>query len=141
MAASDALTDLATRARAAEDRVAAAQKQARAQLQTEVDQARSTAQQTANGLQAQTAASAADVSQWWHDLQQNWSGHVAQVRQSVQTKAADVDAKMLKRRADSAEGDAVAAVEFAEAALEEAEYAVLNATLARADADASQASR
>jgi hypothetical protein len=46
-----------------------------------------------------------------------------------------VDAKKAERRADSAE-DAVAAVNFAGAALEEAEYAVLYATLARMDADA-----
>ena len=47
-----------------------------------------------------------------------------------------MDAKKVRHRADAAEDDAVAAVAFAEAALEEAEYAVLTATLARMDADA-----
>jgi hypothetical protein len=47
-----------------------------------------------------------------------------------------MDAKKARHRANVAEDDAVAAVAFAEAALEEAEYAVLNATLARMDADA-----
>ena len=47
-----------------------------------------------------------------------------------------MDAKKVRHRADAAEDDAVDAVAFADAALEEAEYAVLNATLARMDADA-----
>ena len=40
-----------------------------------------------------------------------------------------------RRRADHAEADAIAAVDFASAALEEAEYAVLDARLARMEAD------
>jgi hypothetical protein len=42
----------------------------------------------------------------------------------------------VRHRADAAEDDAVVAVAYAEAVLEKAEYAVLNATLARMDADA-----
>ena len=40
-----------------------------------------------------------------------------------------------QKRAANAEDDAAFAVEFASAAIEEAEYAVLNATLVRAESD------
>ena len=97
---------------------------------------RDAAQQKADQLQAQTAKAAAGASQWWSDVQSTWSGHVARIREDVEGKKAEMDVKKARHRANVAEDDAVAAVAFAEAALEEAEYAVLNATLARMDADA-----
>jgi hypothetical protein len=51
-------------------------------------------------------------------------------------KKAEHDLASAQRDADWAESDAVNAVDFALAAAEEAEYAVLDAALARANADA-----
>jgi len=136
VAASDDLMELAQRAKVAEDRVAAAKSQARSDVEQEVVRVRDAAQRKADQLQAQTARAAAGASQWWTDVQRSWSGHVAQVREDIGDKKAKMDAKMARRHADTAEDDAVVAVAFAESALEEAEYAVLNATLARMDADA-----
>jgi hypothetical protein len=138
MAASDALTKLAARAKAAEDQVTAARKQARSDVQKQVATARDNAQRTADDLQAESNAAAVGVSQWWTEVQGNWSTHVANVRHDVETRKAERDSRKLQHRADVAESDAVAAVAFAEAALEEAQYAVLDATLARMDADAEQ---
>ena len=92
---------------------------------------RDAAQQKAGQIQAQTATAAAGASQWWSDVQRTWSGHVARIREDIGGKKAEMDVKMAQRRAD-----AVVAVAFAESALEEAEHTVLNATLARMDADA-----
>ncbi len=138
MAASDTLSHLADRAKIAEDRVAAAQTQARSQLQAQVAEARKNAQRTADSLQKQTAKGAASASRMWTDVQQTWSSHVAKVRQDLESRSADREVKALRRKADDAENDAVAAVIFAEAALEEAEYAILDATLARMDAEAAE---
>jgi hypothetical protein len=135
MTASDALSELAERARVAEDRVTAAMTQARSDVQKQVDKARKSAQKKADSLQGQTAKGTAAVSQWWTDVHTTWSSHVAQVRHDVEDKRTERDTKKLQRRADAAEGDAVAAVAFAEAALEEAEYAVLDAALARMELD------
>jgi hypothetical protein len=140
MAASDALSELAVRAKTAEDHVKAARKQARSDVQKQVATARENARRTADDLQTESAATAAGVSQWWTEVQQNWSMHVANVRRDVETRKAERDSRKLQHRADTAESDAVAAVAFAEAALEEAEYAVLDATLARMDAEAEQPS-
>ena len=134
MAASDDLMALAQRAKVAEDRVAAAKTQSRSDVEKAAAAVRDAAQQKADQLQAQTATAAAGASQWWSDVQRTWSGHVARVREDLETKKADRDAKKAKRRADEAEDDAVIAVAFADAALEEAEYAVLTARLARLDA-------
>jgi hypothetical protein len=136
VAASDDLMELAQRARLAEDRVAAARSQARSDVEQEVARVRDAAQRKPDQLQAQTATAAAGTSQWWSDVQRMWSGHVARIREDIGGKKAEMDAKVARRRGDVAEDDAVAAVAFAESALEEAEYAVLSATLARMDADA-----
>ena len=136
MAASDNLKELAQRAKVAEDRVAAAKSQARSDVEREAARVRDAAQQKADQLQTQTATAAAGASQRWSDVQRTWSGHVARIREDVEGKKAEMDAKKVRHRADAAEDDAVDAVAFADAALEEAEYAVLNATLARMDADA-----
>ena len=136
MAASDNLTELAQRAKVAEDRVAKAKSQKRSDVERETARVRDAAQQKADQLQAQTAKAATGASQWWSDVQSTWSGHVARIREDVEGKKAEMDVKKVQHRADTAEDDAVAAVAFAEAALEEAEYAVLTATLARMDADA-----
>jgi hypothetical protein len=128
--------ELAQRAKVAEDRVATAKSQTRSDVEREAARVRDAAQQKADQLQAQTAKAAAGASQWWSDVQSTWSGHVARIREDVEGKKAEIDVKKVRHRADAAEDDAVAAVAFAEAALEEAEYAVLNATLARMDADA-----
>jgi len=138
MAASDTLSHLANRAKSAEDRVAAAQTQARSQLQTQVTEARRNAERAAEGLQKQTAKGAASASRLWIDVQQTWSSHVAQIRQEMESRSAEREVKAVRRRADKAEDDAVAAVIFAEAALEEAEYAILDATLARMDAESAE---
>ena len=135
MAASDDLTTLAQRAKVAEDRVAAARTQTRADLEKQAAKVRDGAQRKADGLQAQTASAAAGASQWWSDVQTSWSGHVARVRQDIEDKKADKDVKRAQHRAEAAEDDAVTAVAFADAALEEAEYAVLNAALSRMDSD------
>jgi hypothetical protein len=136
MASSDDLTKLAQRAKVAEDRVAAAKSQARSDVEREAARVRDAAQKKADQLQTQTATAAAGASQRWSDVQRTWSGHVARIREDVEGKKAEMDAKKVRHRADAAEDDAVVAVAYAEAALEEAEYAVLNATLARMDADA-----
>ncbi|HZN72680.1 MAG TPA: hypothetical protein VFC00_13510 [Micromonosporaceae bacterium] len=140
MAASDALAELAARARNAEDRAVAAKNQARSDVEVQVAKARDSARRTADRLLAGTATAAAQTSRWWTDLQQDWSSHVSKVRHEVEGKKAERDNQKLRHRAEVAESDAVAAVAFAEAALEEAEYAVLDATLARMDANAAGAS-
>ena len=135
MALSDELTKLAARAKEAEERVAAATSQARAQLEQDVKGAGEAAQAQAARLQEAAEADKENISERWAGMQKGWSDHVAGIRRNVDAKRAELESKAAERDADIAENDATVAVRFALAAVEEAEYAALYATLARMDAD------
>ncbi|MFI6359838.1 hypothetical protein ACIBJF_46420 [Streptomyces sp. NPDC050743] len=135
MALSDTLTILAERAKAAEDHASQAATQSREQLQAEVERAREDAQAQAAKLQESARGAEAKISQWWAEMQQNWRDHTAKVSSDIEARKREHDTARAARQADRAEADAVAAVEFALAAIEEAEYTVLDARLARMEAD------
>jgi hypothetical protein len=135
MAVSDQLSRLAARAKDLEDRAAAASGKAKADLEHDVAVARETAQQTADTLRETAESGKGEVSSWWDGVQRSWNEHLAAVRKSVDEKRAAHDRASAERAADQAEDDAAFAIDYAYAAIEEAEYTVLDATLARMDAD------
>jgi hypothetical protein len=75
------------------------------------------------------------ISRWWKGVQASWNEHVATIRQNIDERRSEHDLNAAQRAADNAEDDAAFAVDYAYAAIEEAEYAVLDATLARMNAD------
>ena len=135
MALSDELRRLADRAEEAEKHVAAASDKAKAEIEEDRDRSREVAEQQAEQLREAVDAGRGKISDWWHDVQRNWNEVVAQVRQSLEGKKGEIDLDRAKRRADNAEADAGIAIDFAYAAIGEAEYAVLDAHLARMEAD------
>jgi hypothetical protein len=135
MAVSDQLTRLAARAKKAEDRAAAAQGKARADLERDVENARKSAQAQADKLRATAEAKKGKLSVWWNDVQRSWDEHIERIRTDIENRRAEHDLDRAQTRADNAEDDAEFAVDYAYAAIEEAEYAVLDASLARIEAD------
>jgi hypothetical protein len=135
MTLSDELTKLAARAKEAETRTAAAHDDARADLEREVESARAAAQGQAEKLRQGAEEGKAKVSGWWTDVQKSWNAHVARVREDVESKKEEHDVHMAQVRADDAEGYASFAVDLAYSAVVEAEYASLDAVLARKEAD------
>ena len=135
MAASDQLSKLAARAKEAEDQAAAARAQATTELQQAVESSRASAQEQADNLRKTADANKGKISGWWHEVQNAWTGHIAKVREGIDTKKAEHDVGRAEKRADLAEDDATFAVAYAYAAIEEAQYAVLDAELARRQAD------
>ena len=135
MNASDQLAKLSERASQAEDRTAAAQNEAKADVERSADMARAKAQEHADELHAAANDAEAHVSDSWNQMQQRWSEHVAKIRQTVDAKKRDLDATRAADRADGAEADALFAIDYAYATIEEAEYAVLDAISARMDAE------
>ena len=135
MALSDQLTELAARAKEAEDRAAAARDKSKDGLQADVETARASAQERAKKLRESADANKNKLSVWWYDLQRTWNEHVAKIRDDIEGKRAEHDVDRAERRAEHRADDAEFAVEFAYAAIEEAEYAVLDAELARMEAD------
>jgi len=135
MALSDQLSDLAVRAKEAGDRAAAAQSKAKADLQQEVQQARDAAQARADALRASAEAHKGKISAWWDGVGRAWHDHVAAIRRNVRDKQTAHDLKSAQRAADRADGDAAYAIDYARAAIAEAEYAVLDAVLAHQEVD------
>jgi hypothetical protein len=131
----DELTKLATRAKEAETRAAAARAKSRADLEQEVGSARATAQARADRLRETAEERKGSISAWWTDVQKSWDEHVAEVRGHLETKKEQHDVRVAQRRTETAEADAEFAIDFAYSAVVEAEYAVLDAALARKEAD------
>jgi hypothetical protein len=135
MALSDQLTALSARAKEAEDRAAAAQTKAKAELEKDVKTARDSSKARADQLSKTVENQKGKLSAWWTRLQRSWDEHIAELRQNIDDRRASNNLEAAQREADSAEEDASFAVEYAYAAIEEAEYAVLDARLARINAD------
>ena len=135
MAASDDLKKLADRAKAAEDHAAVAKTQARAELQKTVADVRASAEAGATKFQTQTQAAGQQVSDSWNDVQRSWTAHINKARKDMDHGKAKFDASNAASEADWAEWNAQLTIDYAYSAIEEAEYAVLDAILARRDAD------
>jgi hypothetical protein len=135
MALSDQLMKLAGRAKEAEDRAAAAQEKAKADVEQDVETSRAVAQQQAQQLREAADAGRGKISDWWNDAQRTWNEHVAKVQENIESKKAEIDRDRAQANADAAEADAAFAIEYAYAAIGEAEYAVLDAVLTRKQAD------
>jgi hypothetical protein len=135
MALSDELTKLAARAKQAEDRAAAAQREARTQLEQDVQQAHDDINKRVDQLREAAEANRGKLAKWWMEVQRSWNEMIKDVRRELDKAKHDHDVKHAKTRAESAEEDAEFAITYAYWAIEEAEYAVLDATLARMDAD------
>lgn len=135
MALSDQLAKLSQRAKEAEEHAAAARDKTKADVENDRKMARATAQAQADRLHESADANRARISAWWHDVQRSWSQHVAAVKEDLTDRRAEHDLDRANKRAENAEGDAAFAIDYAVAAIDEAEYAVLDASLARMEAN------
>jgi flagellar biosynthesis chaperone FliJ len=130
------LSELSDRAKKAEDVVAAAQSKNRAELERQRDRLESTIKQGRAAAEAAATTTQNKVLSWWDETRSAVDGQFASLRDKADEHRAARDLKQAQRRADDAEQDAADAVEFAVNVLVQAEYAVVDAALARADADA-----
>jgi hypothetical protein len=135
MAFSDQLSKLAARTKELEDRATAARQQARVDLQHDVDAAREASRANAEALGKAFDEGEAEISAWWTDVGRSWDEHLARVRERVDTKKKQHDLKAAQRDADEATAYASYLIDYTYAAVEEAEYAVLDAVLAQREAD------
>lgn len=135
MSLSDALSTMSAQAKEAEDEFRAAQSAQRAKVEEQITRARTSAGQSRDALRSRSGEAKTEVSSWWRDLQQQWEAQVQKIRANVMEKREEVDGRFAAKRADIAEADAEFAIAIAKSAIEEAEYAALEAVLARAKAN------
>jgi hypothetical protein len=140
MALSDQLSRLAARAKEAEDRVAAAKALAKDRLEQDVQHARESTQLGIEKLRTETGETASRAQAWGDDVQRSWREHLTQVHQRMEAHKARHQAKVAERDAQDAADYAEFTIDIAYSAIEEAEYAVLDAVLAGMDADTAEAS-
>jgi len=93
MDASQKLAKLSERTKEAEDHASAARNQAKADVERSADEARAKAEAHAEELQRSATATGAHISASWNDLQKSWGNHMAQVRQSIDDKKDQRDAR------------------------------------------------
>jgi uncharacterized protein YicC (UPF0701 family) len=136
---SEQLEDLSKRAKQAEDHSAAAQTEARAEVQTRIDQLKSDAATRTTEIKAATASTKATAAKRWAALQGHVQEQVNGFNADMAAIKAEAKADQAVAKAEFAEDNAAGAIDFALAAIDNAEWAVLDAIAARADADAATA--
>ena len=141
VSASEQLDKLADRAKQSEANIENAKQEGQAELKARVQQARESSEKHAAELKSGASGAKAKASKWWTDVQDDWNKHIDKVRKDVDNRKEEHDAERAEHHAEHREDDAEAAVAFAYAAFEEAEYAVLDAILAREEADELAAAR
>jgi hypothetical protein len=127
---------ISDKAKAATGELRAAGQQTRDQLAAEAAIARDKATAAADQFRAKADGARDKASSQWHDIRGKWQAHVAQVRTTVEEKKERFDAREAAKDADRAEVYALDAIDFAQATIQEAESATLDALYLRANADA-----
>ena len=135
MAISEDLAMLTARAKEAEARAAAARDKARAYLEQHVSSARVAAEAQADELRQKADERQGSSSDRWVDVQRSWNTRVAAAREEIASKKAEHDVHKARKMADEAADQASFVIELAYCAVVEAEYAALDAYLARKNAD------
>jgi hypothetical protein len=132
---SQSLEDLAARVRVLEDSAAATLEADRTKLEKrrhEIDDAIKT---DVSQLDSAVRDAAQAGRTWWNDTKTSMKRPLDEVRARVDTRQSERELHRALRAADAAEEDASAAIEVAAYFLNVAEYAIIDATLARMAAD------
>lgn len=132
---SELLSDMSVRAKSVEDSAAAARTETREQLDARIAKAKSDAQRHIDAAKVQATGAQQEVADQWATLQASVRTQLDDIHRGIDERREEHDAKVALRRADRAESNAVAAIEFALAAIDEADQSVLAAIDARLLAD------
>jgi len=137
---SEQLADLSVRAKHAEDAVSAAQKEAHDKVMARREQARAAATTAAEKVE-RNIKSAGDsmksvgeaAAKKWTAFQTKISNDLQSIKEGIAQKKQDLDVRQAEKHADRLEWEAGLAVDYAIAAVEQAELAVLDAVAGRMD--------
>src|SRR6266702_742393 len=134
-ALSEQLTDLAARSKKTEDVVAAAREKNRAKLESERDKLKTSIADRNAKAQERAASAEAKRQEWWSEARSSVDARFATMRAEADERRAEEDINKAERHAEQAEQDAADAIDWALYVLDQAEYSVIDAVIARADAD------
>jgi hypothetical protein len=132
---SDQLSDLADRTKHTEDTVAALRAKNRAALDQEKARVQASIADSKTQAEDRLATAKENTDDWWSGVRSSVESRLSAMHEAVEQRRAERDVARAQHRADRAEQDAADAIDLALFMLDEAEYAVIDAALARADAD------
>jgi hypothetical protein len=131
---SERLSDLSDRVKTVEDVAVATRARNRAALEAKREQLKSYIAESRTQVEADAAERQDTMESWWDATRLAVDAKFAAMQAKREHHQAERDLRLAERRADDAELDAADAIEFAISVLDQAEYAVVDAAIARADA-------
>ena len=132
---SEQLAELSRRARNVEDEFAQAEKEARGKIDARRAQALAAAQSAAEKINQQVKTVAANASHDWAQLQAKVAADMNDLAKCAAQVKHKIDVHRTEDRAEFLEADAGFAIDYAIAAVEQAQLAVLDAVEARRQAE------
>jgi hypothetical protein len=137
---SEHLADLSVRAKHAEDALAAAQNEAHDKIVARKEQARAAASAAAEKVSNDIKSAEDTATRNWNAVRAKVAADINSLKADIAHKKHDLDAKRAQNYADGLEWEANVAIDYAIASVEQAEWAVLDAIVARAEAQQAKAS-
>ena len=137
---SEHLAELSVRAKHAEDALAAAQKEAHDKIVARKEQARAAAAAAAEKVNNDIKSAEDTATRNWNEVRAKIAADINTLKADVAHKKHDLDAKRAENYADQLEWEANVAIDYAIASVKQAEWAVLDAIVGRADARRARAS-
>jgi len=132
---SEQLQDLSQRAKKIENSATAMREKNQAELERRRKQLESDMKSTGQKIETSVSDARENIRSGWADIRNRIDKQLAGARAKLEERKAERDLNRAERRAQTAEDDAADAIAFAVYVLDQAEYAVVDAALARADAD------
>jgi predicted RNase H-like nuclease len=132
---SDQLADLSTRAKKAEDAFDAAQKEAYDKIAARREQARAAAMAATEKVNQEIKSVKDTATRNWNALQAKITADMQSLKSELVQQKQKLDVRIAQDRADRLEWEAGFAIDYANAAVEQANLAVLDAIAGRVQAD------
>ena len=129
------LADLSVRAAKLETNAKALEAESKEKLDTHISSLKSKAESSKAKLEADLKGAGEEVADVWAETQAAIKARAEKVKAFIGDKIESLEEGHATRRADRMEKQAVAAIEFALVALDDAEYSVAQAIVARLEAD------
>jgi hypothetical protein len=134
-ALSEQLSDLSDRVKKTEDVVAAARQKNRQNLEHQRDRLRASIAERNANIEEHLAAAKGGAEASWSETRSSVQRWFTTIQAEADERRTERGIKKAERHAEIAEQDAADAIDLVLYVLEQAEYAVVDAVLARADAD------
>jgi hypothetical protein len=136
---SEQLAELSVRAKHAEDALTAAKKEAHDKVLARKEEARAAATAAVEKINRDIQSAKDTATKSWSAVRAKVTADLNNLKADVAHKKHDLDVKLVEKHADQLDWEAGIAIDYAIASIEQAEWAVLDAVAARAQANKTKA--